>query len=78
MSEQDSKQYGEIKKGFFLRQYVGEVTTDDNKTLELSVTTLRFEPLVRYGNYAFRLSWNDIVDLAIKRGLLDTDPNEKI
>ncbi len=69
----ETQTYGKIEKGgFFLRQYVGEATSSDGKKFEIA-TTMHCEPLIVYGNKMFKLSWNDICNMAEAAGLFKED-----
>lgn len=69
----ETQTYGKIEKGgFFLRQYVGEATSSDGKKFEIA-TTMQGEPLIVYGNKMFKLSWNDICNMAEAAGLFKED-----
>ena len=69
----ETQTYGKIEKGgFFLRQYVGEATSSDGKKFEIA-TTIQGEPLIVYGNKMFKLSWNDICNMAEAAGLFKED-----
>lgn len=65
--------FGTIEKGgFFLRQYVGKATSSDGKEFEIA-TTMHGEPLIVYGNKMYKLSWNDICNMAEAAGLFKED-----
>lgn len=65
--------YGTIEKdSFIFRQYVGEATASDGKKFEIAMT-MRGEPLIVYGNKMYRLSWNDICNMAEAAGLFKED-----
>lgn len=65
--------YGTIEKNSFIfRQYVGEATTSDGKKFEIA-TTMSGEPLIVFGNKMYKLSWNDICNMAEAAGLFKED-----
>lgn len=65
--------YGQIKEGFFLREYVGDGETDGGVKFELACSVSNCAPIVLVGKKAFFLSWDDIVTLAEKAGLFGED-----
>ena len=60
---------GEIKTGYFLREYLGEGMLDDGRKFELCVSAGSQSPMILFGKRAFILSWNDICNLAERAGL---------
>ena len=69
----EPEKVGEIKTGYFFRQYVGEGKTEDERKFELCVSAGTQEPMVTLGKRAFILSWNDICNLAERAGLFKTE-----
>ena len=65
----DPEKVGEIKTGYFFREYVGEGTLDDGRNFELCVSAGSQSPMILFGKRAFILSWNDICNLAERAGL---------
>lgn len=69
----NNSQYGTIEKGSFIfRRYVGEATSSDGKKFEIA-TTMRGEPLIVFGNKMYRLSWEDVCNMAEAAGLFQED-----
>ena len=65
--------YGTIEKdSCIFRQCIGEATTSDGKIFEIT-TTMCYEPLIEYGNKMYRLSWEDICNMAEEAGLFEED-----
>jgi len=63
--------YGQIKEGFFLREYIGDGETGGGVKFELAHSISTGAPMVLIGKKAFLLSWDDIVNLAEAAGLFE-------
>lgn len=61
---------------FFLHNHIGDATTDDGKKFDLATNFADNSPLVVYKNRTYRLSWNDICNLAEEAGLFKEDDEE--
>ncbi len=73
---ESEKKVGEVKEGFFLRQCVGDGTTENGIRFELAVSASSLCPMVLVGNKAFILSWNDICGLAERAGLFADEESD--
>lgn len=73
---EDETKVGEVKEGFFLRQCVGDGTTENGIRFELAVSASSLCPMVLVGNKAFILSWNDICGLAERAGLFADEESD--
>lgn len=67
--EEKTEPIGKVIKGCYrLSQYIGEGKTENGKEFK-SEASLRYEPIVAFGDSYFLLSWQDVVKLAEQAGL---------
>ena len=70
LKQKTERQFGTIKTGLFLHEFVGDGETDDGKKFELCLINCHV-PGVYYNSKMFLLFWDDIVNLAELAGLFD-------
>ncbi len=66
------RKFGKVDTGLYLRQYVGDGEREDGKKFEIDVMN-NYSPAVYCNGKTFRLSWNDILELADLAGLFDDE-----